>query len=64
MEHYVIGVKLDALHYVRQELPRRKNELKIQFFDDLLTRLHAALGRRGWPGAGRAAAAAIPGGPD
>jgi exodeoxyribonuclease V beta subunit len=43
VEHYVIGVKLQALRYVQQELPRRKNELKIQFFDDLLTRLHAAL---------------------
>jgi exodeoxyribonuclease V beta subunit len=42
-EHYVIGVKLGALHYVRQELPRRKDELKVQFFDDLLTRLHGAL---------------------
>ncbi len=27
-----------------RELPRRKNELKIQFFDDLLTRVHDALG--------------------
>jgi exodeoxyribonuclease V beta subunit len=42
-EHYVIGVKLGALHYVRQELPGRKDELKVQFFDDLLTRLHSAL---------------------
>ncbi len=36
-------MKLQALRYVQQELPRRKNELKIQFFDDLLTRVHAAL---------------------
>ncbi|MGD0258685.1 MAG: exodeoxyribonuclease V subunit beta [Verrucomicrobiota bacterium] len=42
-EYYIIGVKLGALHYVRQELPRRKDELKVQFFDDLLTRLHSAL---------------------
>jgi exodeoxyribonuclease V beta subunit len=42
-EHYVIGVRLQALRYVQQELPRRKNELKIQFFDDLLTRLYGAL---------------------
>jgi exodeoxyribonuclease V beta subunit len=42
-EHYIIGVKLQALRYVQQELPRRKHELKIQFFDDLLTRVHAAL---------------------
>jgi exodeoxyribonuclease V beta subunit len=46
-EHYVIGVKLDALRYVERELPRRKNELKIQFFDDLLRRVHAALGSSG-----------------
>ena len=42
-EHYVIGVKLGALQYVRQELPRRKDELKVLFFDDLLTRLHRTL---------------------
>ena len=48
-EHYVIGVKLGALHYVRQELPRRKDELKVQFFDDLLTRLHGALAGAGGP---------------
>ena len=42
-EHYVIGIKLQALRYVQQEMPRRKDELKIQFFDDLLTRLHSAL---------------------
>ena len=45
--HFVISVKLGALHYVRQELPRRKDELKIQFFDDLLTRLHSALAGSG-----------------
>ena len=43
VEHYIIGIKLDALRYVQQVLPRRKHELKIQFFDDLLTRVHAAL---------------------
>ena len=42
-EHYIIGVKLEALRYVEQELPRRKDELKIQFFDDLLSRVHGAL---------------------
>ncbi len=51
-EHYVIGVKLDALLYVRRELPRRKNELKIQFFDDLLTRVHGALIGSGGPALG------------
>ena len=42
-EHYVIGVKLAALRYVQQELSRRKDQLKVQSFDDLLTRLHRAL---------------------
>ncbi|MCX6895964.1 MAG: UvrD-helicase domain-containing protein [Verrucomicrobia bacterium] len=46
-EHFVIGVQLQALRYIQQELPRRKNELKIQFFDDLLTRLHGALAGTG-----------------
>ena len=44
-ERYVIGLKLQAFRYVEQELPRRKDELKIQFFDDLLRRLHGALDR-------------------
>ena len=34
---------------MRQELPRRKDELKVQFFDDLLTRLHSALAGTGGP---------------
>jgi exodeoxyribonuclease V beta subunit len=42
-ERYVIAIKLHALLYVQHELPRRKNELKIQFYDDLLTRLHRTL---------------------
>ncbi len=47
-ERYVIGLKLEAYRYVEQELPRRKDELKIQFFDDLLRRLHSTLaGDRG-----------------
>jgi exodeoxyribonuclease V beta subunit len=48
-EQYVIGVRLGALHYVRQKLPRRKDELKVQFFDDLLTRLQNALAGAGGP---------------
>ncbi len=52
--NFVIGVRLQALRYVQEELPRRKNELKIQFFDDLLTRLHGAL-----IGAGGAALATV-----
>ena len=42
-EHFVIGVQLQALRYIQRELPRQKNELKVQFYDDLLTRLHGAL---------------------
>ena len=45
--HFVIGVRLQALRYVQRELPRRKDELKIQFYDDLLTRLHGALNSDG-----------------
>jgi exodeoxyribonuclease V beta subunit len=40
---FVIGVRLDFPAYARKELPRRKQRLKVQTFDDLLTRLHAAL---------------------
>ena len=63
-EHYMIGVKLEALRYVEQELPRRKDELKIQFFDDLLRRVHEALAGERRRGAGHGAAPAIPGGAD
>jgi len=42
-ERYVIALKLGALRYVEQELPRRKDELKIQFYDDLLRSVHRAL---------------------
>jgi len=42
-DNFVIGVQLQALRYVERELPRRKHELKIQYYDDLLTRLHSAL---------------------
>lgn len=34
---------LDFIEFVKEELPRRKAKLKVQSFDDLLTRLHAAL---------------------
>ncbi len=47
VEHYLIGVKLQAVRYAQPELQRRKLELKIQFFDDLLSRVHAALGAGG-----------------
>ncbi len=44
---FVIGVQLQAVRYVERELPRRKHELKIQYYDDLLTRLHSALAGHG-----------------
>jgi exodeoxyribonuclease V beta subunit len=40
---FLIGLRLDFLDFARAELPRRKQRLKVQSFDDLLTRLHAAL---------------------
>ena len=46
-EHYMAGVKLQAIRYAQREQTRRKNELKIQFFDDLLTRVHDALAGEG-----------------
>ena len=42
-KNYVIGLKLGALRHVEQELPPRKDELKIQFYDDLLRNVHRAL---------------------
>lgn len=40
---WLAGVQLAVVDYGRQELPRRKAERKAQYFDDLLTRLKAAL---------------------
>jgi len=40
---FLVGLRLDFLDFARAELPRRKQRLKVQSFDDLLTRLHAAL---------------------
>jgi exodeoxyribonuclease V beta subunit len=43
-EHdFLTGLRLDLLRFARVELPRRKQRLKVQSFDDLLTRLHQAL---------------------
>ncbi len=50
---FLIGLRLDFLDFARGELPRRKQRLKVQSYDDLLTRLHAALLG---PGGGRLAA--------
>jgi exodeoxyribonuclease V beta subunit len=40
---FLTGLRLDLLDFARVELPRRKQRLKIQSFDDLLTRLYQAL---------------------
>ncbi|HOX55970.1 MAG TPA: exodeoxyribonuclease V subunit beta [Candidatus Paceibacterota bacterium] len=42
-KRYVIALRLGAFRYVEQELPQRKDELKIQFYDDLLRNVHRAL---------------------
>ena len=38
---------------IRDVFTQRKDELKIQFFDDLLTRLHGALAGAGGPARAR-----------
>ena len=40
---WLVGLQLAFVKYAKGELPRRKAERKIQYFDDLLTRLDAAL---------------------
>jgi exodeoxyribonuclease V beta subunit len=40
---WLVGLQLAFVDYARQELPRRKAERKIQYYDDLLTRLNGAL---------------------
>lgn len=40
---WLAGIQLAFVDYARAELPRRKAERKIQYFDDLLTRLDGAL---------------------
>jgi exodeoxyribonuclease V beta subunit len=44
---FLAGLKLDFIGYGRNELPRRKQQLKAQSFGDLLTHLHAALNAPG-----------------
>jgi exodeoxyribonuclease V beta subunit len=45
---HLLGVRRRAVDYLRAELPRRKDELRVCSFDDLLGRLDAALsGPRG-----------------
>jgi exodeoxyribonuclease V beta subunit len=41
--NFIIALHLAFLDFAKAELPRRKQHRKIQTFDDLLTRLHAAL---------------------
>jgi len=40
---WLAGIQLAFVEYAKAELPRRKAERKIQYFDDLLTRLDNAL---------------------
>ena len=47
MDACMLRIKTDLLAYVRQELPRRKERLRIQSFDDLLANLDDALGAPG-----------------
>lgn len=42
-KYFLVGLRLDFLKFAETELPRRKQRLKVQAFDDLLTRLHSAL---------------------
>ena len=41
--NFITRLQLTFLDFVKLDLPQRKQRLKIQTFDDLLTRLHAAL---------------------
>ena len=40
---WLVGLQLAFVEYAKTELPRRKTERKIQYFDDLLTRLDNTL---------------------
>jgi exodeoxyribonuclease V beta subunit len=44
---WLAGIQLAFVDYSKAELPRRKAERKIQYFDDLLTRLDGALSGSG-----------------
>ena len=47
MDHNLLYLKGEIFRYVKQELPARKQRRNIQFFDDLLTRLHQSLDAAG-----------------
>ena len=42
-EKYLLNLKIEAAAYLQRELAIRKGNLKIQYYDDLLTNLHDAL---------------------
>ena len=44
---YICALELDCLHFVENELNRRKQRRNVQFFHDLLANLHRALTSRG-----------------
>ena len=43
MDAYLLHLKADLFGFVRKELPRRKEKLQVQSFEDLLANLHRAL---------------------
>ena len=43
MDAHLLNLKAGLFTYIREELPRRKAELQVQSFDDLLANLHRAL---------------------
>ncbi|HOP45144.1 MAG TPA: UvrD-helicase domain-containing protein, partial [Flavobacteriales bacterium] len=47
MEGLITGLKVDFLGYLDRALPRRKDRQGVVHFDDLLLRMHRALGSRG-----------------
>jgi exodeoxyribonuclease V beta subunit len=50
MEQYTLYLKRSFFDYVRTEMPRRKHEANIQFYDDLLVRVKDAMARGGGTG--------------
>jgi len=46
-DHRLLGLKVEIFHYVHDELTMRKAERNMQFFDDLLLKLHRALEEKG-----------------
>ena len=46
-EECLLALKGELFHYVQDELTKRKEEKNIQFFDDLLFKMHGALEKKG-----------------